>query len=54
MKKETQSAIIGFWRMGAPIEQICHVTNVPYQKVELIIEKYIKLIKGEKQNDVSE
>ena len=34
------SAIIGYWRSGASLEQICVVTGMKYWKVESIIENY--------------
>lgn len=39
---EIKSAIIGYYRCGSPIEQICHLVNIPYNKVESIINAYLK------------
>ena len=41
MTPNKKSAIVGFWRCGAPIEQICWITNVKYWKVEEIINNYV-------------
>lgn len=35
-----ESAIIGFWRMGAPIEQISWVIGIHYFIVERVITNY--------------
>ena len=35
-----KSAIIGYWRSGAPIEQICWITGMKYYKIEKIIKDY--------------
>ena len=40
MYEAKKSAIIGMWRCGAIIEQICVVMNMKYWKVEEIINQY--------------
>ena len=32
-----KSAIVGYWRCGAPLEQICVVTGISFWKIEKII-----------------
>lgn len=41
MTPNNKSAIIGFWRSGAPIEQICWGMNMKYWEVEEIINNYV-------------
>lgn len=43
ISKETESAVIGYWRGGAPIEQICVITDLFYPVVKRIIEDYKKV-----------
>lgn len=40
--KYLQSAVIGFWRSGATVEQIYFVTKIKPYIVEYIINSYIK------------
>ena len=37
---EQRSAIIGYWRMGAPLEQIALITGIYYFTIEKIILDY--------------
>jgi hypothetical protein len=36
------SAIVGYWRCGATLEQICVLKGIEYYKVVKIIENYQK------------
>jgi len=35
-----KAAIIGYWRMGATLDQICAMTGVVFWKIEKIIEDF--------------
>lgn len=37
---ETKSAIIGYWRCGAILEQICVITGIAFWKIDKIITDY--------------
>lgn len=34
------SACVGYWRCGAPLEQICVIMGIAFWKIEKIIEDY--------------
>ena len=41
-----KAAIIGYWRGGAPLEQICWIMGKPFWKIEKTIEEYKSLLIG--------
>ncbi len=47
MTTQQKAVIIGLWRMGAVIEQMCFVLKTPASKIEKVIEDYKKLLKEE-------
>lgn len=38
-----ESAIIGYWRMGATMEEMCAATGLYYLVIKKIIESYKKI-----------
>jgi len=51
MTTQQKAVIIGLWRMGAVIEQMCFVLKTPAYKIEKVIEDYKKLLHEETRAD---
>jgi transposase len=47
LTKYEKSAIVGYYRSGAPLEQICWIVGLPYVTIERIINQF------KKQNDAN-
>lgn len=45
LEDEVKSTIIGYWRMGATIDEIMSITNLRYMVIQQIINDYEKIVR---------